>query len=136
MPTPVHVSGTSGRIVITSAANKELAVGTYTFDKTASLADIGSSLSGGYEQAKRIRKGGRLQGTILWDALVVPEDASLDAGDEPIADLYIGESGKYYHNVPLIVETLSLTGATQDNVVTYALTARTNGTIPDPTTAP
>jgi hypothetical protein len=136
MPTPVLYSGTSGRIVILGTPGGELAVGTYTFDKTASLADIGNSTSGGFELSKRIRRGGKLTATVLWDSGAIPETVGIDSGDEFTADLYIGESGKYYHSVPLISESLSVLGCTQDNVVTYQLTARANGTIPDPTSAP
>jgi hypothetical protein len=136
MAEPALASGTTGRIVITSASNKELAVGTYTLERSATLADVNNSLSGGWDKSKRIRRGGKLTATVMWDALVTPEDATVDAGDEFICDLYVGESGKYYHLCPMICESVSLVGCSQDNVVTYNLSARVNGALPDPTNAP
>jgi hypothetical protein len=134
MPEPTLFSATSGRIVILTGG-KDLAVGTYTFERTTQLADVGNSLSGGYEKRKRIRKGGRLQAEVFWDSGAVPEELGIDQGDEFTADLYIGESGKKYAAVPLITDTLAVMGCTQDNVVKYNLTAYANGVIPDPSAA-
>jgi hypothetical protein len=107
MADPVYASGTSGRIVIIES-NKELAVGEYTLERAATLADIANSLTGGWDKSKRIRRGGKLTATIDWDAGVTPEAAGVDEGDEFTANCWIGDT----------------------------LTARVNGPLPDPASAP
>ncbi len=130
-----HYSGSEGKVIITSAAGTpELEVTGWTLEKAATLAEITNSTTAKACKYKLVKKGGTCTLDIIWDSVKTPEDCSLDEGDELTADLRLGDSGKEYNNVPLIVERLSVTGCTQDGVVTYQVNANINGTVPDPAT--
>lgn len=133
MPTPVvnQVSVVEGRIVITSGT-VDLAVGSYTLTKRGTLAETTNSTTGGWERHKKVKRGGDLTAKVFWDPAHTPEALNIDIGDEFTCDLYIGDSGQKYAAVPFTCETIALKGCDQNGVAEYDLTAKSNGTIPDP----
>jgi hypothetical protein len=128
-------SAVQGRILITSASNKEPAVGTYTLTRRGTLGETTNSLTSGWETHKLIKKGGDFSAKVFYDPTsgYTPEALGIDMGDSFTADMYIGDTGLKYAAVPCVCETIAVKGCDSNGIVEYDITAKTSGAIPDPT---
>lgn len=128
-------SGAQGKIVITAPAAKTPPVGSYTLNKRAKLSESTHSGSGGGEERTKVNRGGTVSFMCNYDATDTPEAIGMAEGDEFTANLWIGESGKMYSPVTLIVENIDIVGVSQDSHVTYSGTAYVQGALGDPVAA-
>src|SRR3954464_10558634 len=111
-------SAVEGRIRITTASNKEPAVGNYTFTRRGTLGETTNSLTSGNETHKLVKKGGDLSAKVFYDpaAGYTPEALGIDIGDSFSADLFIGGSGLGYAAVPFVCESIAVKGCDSNGV--------------------
>jgi hypothetical protein len=129
------VSATGGKIVVTSASNAELAVGSYTLTKNNKQADTTHSGTGGWETHTKVVKGAKIQAKVFWDTTSGKDPDTLALDDAWTANLWIGNTGKMYAAVSILTESLAITACSQDGVVEFDVQGNVNGALPSQTTA-
>jgi len=127
---PFH-SGVGGKVEIGSTV---IPITDWQFTKTARLAEVTNSGSGGIAEWKKVLVEAAGSFNAPWDSDQLPDvDVTLDAGDTVTLDLFCGDSTKFYV-VPSIIESVQVVTNTQNDVVRYTVNFRSNGTITDPIT--
>lgn len=102
--------------------------------KTARLADTTHGGTSGWEQRKKILKGGQWSINFIWDSTNIPDtDFTLDQGDEVTLKFLVGDSTKFY-SFAAIVETLEIVDNEVSDVVRGTASGFVNGAITDPVT--
>lgn len=98
------------------------------------LAETTHSGTAGWQQRKKVVKGGSFSFDFVWDSTNIPDvDCSLEPGDEPTLRFYLGDSGKFYEFVG-IVEKLSIVDDEQKDVVRGTCSGFVNAAITEPVT--
>lgn len=106
----------------------------WQFTKTARLAEVTHSGSGGIAEWKKVLVEAAGSFNFPWDSDQIPDtDVTLDAGDTLTLELFCGDSGKKYE-FAAIVESLSITNNSQNDVVRATVNFKSNGAITDPVT--
>ncbi len=128
-----YASGVSGTVTVAGPPDVELDVIQWGRKKSSRLGETTNSTTNGFATYLGGTREG--QGTIevVWDSTKAPEDIGLTEGTTFTADLVIGNSSVAYTAVPCIVESVEpKVNPRSGEAVTYSLSYRTNGDIPDP----
>lgn len=124
-------SGHGGYITV---GGTRLDVTEWQLNKTARLAEVTNSGSGGVVKRHKIVEDAQFTIQVPWDSENIPDtDISLDVGDEPALVLYVGDSGKTY-SFTGIVESVQPVVNNQNDIVRMTVTGYANGVVTDPVT--
>lgn len=107
----------------------------WTLTLTARLAENTPASSAGVATWAKIGEEGTGTVNAPWDSEQIPDTdlTTLTPGGEFSMSLYCGDSNKFF-GFSAIVESLTMTCNTTNDIVRYSITFRTNGDITHPTT--